>query len=216
MRRTVKIFALITALFLIASQPLSALPGADSQSEAISGAPLSSTTATRSSGIPSVAQQSDAALDPSADVNLQFELLPAALAGESKLMVQLDGEQTGTSLQGGNADYSFSDLRPGMHTARLIMMDARNQPLQGGIATVRFRVNPAATQKPAPTAPQELRGAEPGPPPIPPELRNDGDPGYPMKGSPLPLVSLIGFMLLIGGILPAMRPRKTTIAHPCS
>ena len=159
MRRTVKNFALITALFLIAIHPLSALSGADPQSDA---------TVTQWSGTPLIAQRSDAALDSPSDANLQFELLPAALAGESKLMVQLDGEQAGTPLQGGNVDYSFADLRPGLHTARLMMMDARNQPLQGGIATVRFRVNPAATQKPAPTAPQELRGAEPGPPPIPP------------------------------------------------
>jgi hypothetical protein len=46
--------------------------------------------------------------------------------------------------------------------------------------------------------------------PIPPELRNQGDPDLPVKGSPLPLVSLIGFGLLIGGILPAMRARKIT------
>jgi hypothetical protein len=50
--------------------------------------------------------------------------------------------------------------------------------------------------------------------PIPPELRNQGDPDLPLKGSPLPLVSLIGFGLLIGGVVPAMRARKITGPHP--
>jgi hypothetical protein len=49
--------------------------------------------------------------------------------------------------------------------------------------------------------------------PIPPELRNQGDPDLPVKGSPLPLVSLIGFGLLIGGVVPAMRARKFTGTH---
>lgn len=49
--------------------------------------------------------------------------------------------------------------------------------------------------------------------PIPPELRNEGDPDVPVKGGPLPLVSLIGFALLISGVLPALRPRKITGAH---
>jgi hypothetical protein len=50
--------------------------------------------------------------------------------------------------------------------------------------------------------------------PIPPLLRNDGDPDLPLKGSPLPLLSLIGFGLLIGGVVPALRARKITSAHP--
>jgi hypothetical protein len=49
--------------------------------------------------------------------------------------------------------------------------------------------------------------------PVPPELSKQGDPVLPVKGSPLPLVSLIGFGLLVGGILPAMRARKITRTH---
>ena len=49
--------------------------------------------------------------------------------------------------------------------------------------------------------------------PIPPELRNEGDPDLPVKGSPLPLVSLIGFVLLISGVVPAMRNRRITGTH---
>jgi hypothetical protein len=60
----------------------------------------------------------------------------------------------------------------------------------------------SGAQRPAPVAP------------IPPELRNQGDPDIPMKGSPLPLVSLIGFGLLVGGVMPAMRRRKVLSTHP--
>jgi hypothetical protein len=49
--------------------------------------------------------------------------------------------------------------------------------------------------------------------PIPPELRNQADPDLPVKGSPLPLISLIGFGLLIGGVVPALRAHKVTGTH---
>jgi hypothetical protein len=71
-------------------------------------------------------------------------------------------------------------------------------------STVHAAATPvfSSAQWPAPVAP------------IPPELRNQGDPDVPMKGSPLPLVSLIGFGLLIGGVMPAMRRLKITGTHP--
>jgi hypothetical protein len=66
-----------------------------------------------------------------------------------------------------------------------------------------------ATTEPVISSAQLLAPAAP----IPPELRNQGDPDLPVKGSPLPLVSLIGFGLLIGGLVPAMRARKITRTH---
>ncbi len=52
-----------------------------------------------------------------------------------------------------------------------------------------------------------ILGAAPAPP-IPPELHNDGDIKLPLRGSPLPLLSLIGFGLLIGGAAHALRTPK--------
>jgi hypothetical protein len=71
----------------------------------------------------------------------------------------------------------------------------------GGIAHANANPAVSSAQLPAPAAP------------IPPELRSQGDPDVPIKGSPLPLVSLIGFGLLISGVLPAMRARKITGTH---
>jgi hypothetical protein len=73
--------------------------------------------------------------------------------------------------------------------------------LSGAITQVSANFVSSDAQMPAPVAP------------IPPELRNQGDPDLPVKGSPLPLVSLIGFGLLIGGVVPAMRGRKITGTH---
>jgi hypothetical protein len=64
----------------------------------------------------------------------------------------------------------------------------------------------------SPTASSSLSGAAPAAP-IPPELGAEGDPDVPVKGSHLVLVSLIGFGLLIGGIVPAMRTRKPSGTH---
>jgi hypothetical protein len=71
----------------------------------------------------------------------------------------------------------------------------------GGIAHANAHPVVSTAQLPAPVAP------------IPPELRSQGDPDVPAKGSPLPLISLIGFGLLISGILPAMRARKISGNH---
>jgi hypothetical protein len=62
----------------------------------------------------------------------------------------------------------------------------------------------------------ELKGVAPAPPEIPDELRDDADPHFSLRGSPLPLISLVGFALLIGGFLPPARARRssTRIVHP--
>jgi hypothetical protein len=88
-------------------------------------------------------------------------------------------------------------------------------------ADVRAISGPAITGDSAPapssvTAVQPLAtsldGAAPAAP-VPPELRSEGDPDIPLKGSPLLLLSIIGFGLLIGGMVPAMRHRKITGVH---
>jgi hypothetical protein len=144
----------------------------------------------------------------SKDVDLQLELLPSAMSGNPDLLVQLDnpGVADGT-------ETTFAGLEPGVHTARVILMDEQNQPLQGGVAMIHFRVH-ATTEPPyrATAAPLPVQGA-PAPPPVPPELRSDSDPVVPLKSSPLLLVSMIGFALLIGSILPGIRSRRVAL-HP--
>ena len=144
----------------------------------------------------------------SKNVDLQLEVLPSAMSGNSNLVVQLNNPPAADS-----SDNTFAGLQPGMHTARVILMDEQNQPLEGAVAMVHFRVQAAAP--PAQSSaipPQQLQGV-PAPPPVPAELRSDGDPVAPVRSSPLLLVSMIGFALLIGSILPGIRSRKLVV-HP--
>jgi hypothetical protein len=141
-------------------------------------------------------------------VNLRFELMRPALTGEPNFLVQLDSADP---VSMSDTDYTFSELQPGIHTIQVTLVDANNSPVEGGIATVRFKV-PSATppahgnSSRAQHFASAIAGAAPAAP-IPPELRNEGDPILPFAGSPLPLLSLIGFGLLIGGAAQAMRSR---------
>lgn len=152
-------------------------------------------------------------------VHLHFELAQPSLTGEPNFLVQLDGTDP---INMTDTDYTFPDLQPGIHTIRVTLVDANNVPVQGGSATVQFKVpseQPVNGDDPhgamlrrTPTlssqsiAGRTLAGSIPALP-IPPELRNEGDPKLPLAGSPLPILSLIGFGLLIGGAAQAMRMR---------
>jgi hypothetical protein len=147
-------------------------------------------------------------------IHLHFELAQPALSGEPNFLVQIDSADP---ISMSDTDYTFSDLQPGSHTIRVTLVDANNVPVQGSSATVQFKVpaeqpnksdSPESIVQPRKLvlASRTLAGVPPNLP-IPPELRNEGDPTLPLAGSPLPLLSLIGFGLLIGGAAQAMRAR---------
>ncbi len=143
-------------------------------------------------------------------VHLRFELSQPVPSGEPIFLVQLDSREP---ISMSDTDYTFPDeLQPGPHTIRVTLVDANNMPIEGATATVQFKV-PAlqpANNNGSPviqSAAGNIAGAAPAPP-IPPELHNDGDIKLPLRGSPLPLLSLIGFGLLIGGAAHAMRTPK--------
>jgi len=143
-------------------------------------------------------------------VELRYELARPALSGEPDFLVQLDGADPIDTTE---TSYTFPDLQPGLHTLRVTLVDANHTPVQGGTASVQFTVpnpTPPARTKgssaPSPLFVSNLRGAPPAAP-IPPEL-HEGDPSFPLAGSPLPLISLIGFGLLLTGAVKSMRARK--------
>jgi len=183
-----------------------------SQNQAPAAAPQQSATAIAS---PDAQTQWIRILTPTAGqtltanfVDLRFELVRPALNGEPNFIVQLDSTDP---INMTSTDYTFPELQPGTHTIQVTLVDANNSPVQGGMATVRFKI---ATAPPAKSDSSHgtkqhfahITGAPPSAP-IPSELRNDGDPILPLAGSPLPLLSLIGFGLLIGGAAQAMRTR---------
>jgi hypothetical protein len=147
--------------------------------------------------------------------NLRFETVQPVLSGEPNFLIQLDGADP---INTSGTEYTFTGLHPGIHSVRVTLVDANNSPIQGGAATVQFKVpaigQPARTSGARGTLVypgQSIRGAPPAMP-IPPELLEDGDVKTPLAGSPLPALSLIGFGLLIGGAAQTMRVRKTTRA----
>lgn len=142
-------------------------------------------------------------------IDVRFELRYPALSDEPNFLVQLDSSDPVTT---SDTDYTFADLQPGLHTVRVTLVDANNTPVQGGTATVQFTIpSSSAPASNSNSTPQHfirntLQGAAPSAP-IPPELRNDADPKLPLAGSPLPVISIIGFGLLLGGAVQAMRGR---------
>jgi hypothetical protein len=147
-------------------------------------------------------------------VEVRFELVRPSASGEPNFLVQLDGADPVNMT---STDYTFSELQPGLHSVRVTLVDANKSPVEGASATVQFKVS--AIQQPAhqpahtdgsrgaiASSNRTVAGAAPSAP-IPPELRNDRDVNLPMAGSPLPLLSLIGFGLLIGGAAQTMRSR---------
>lgn len=141
-------------------------------------------------------------------VEVRYELIRPALSGSPNFLVQLDATdpvQTTETIE------TFSDLQPGTHTVRVTLVDANNSPVQGGSASVQFKITaPAAPARDDPraaldTTTEAIAAITPSVP-VPPELLN-GDLNRSTTGSPLPLLSLIGFGLLIGGVARTLRAR---------
>lgn len=140
-------------------------------------------------------------------VDVRFELIsPAADAGSPNFLVQLDGSDP---VRTAVSQHTFTGLTPGIHSVTITLVDANDTPINGGRATVEFAVAPpvppptgAASRKAASQAVADTH--------LPSELRMDGEmsrAGLPGGTSPLPLISLIGFGVLVGGIASAMRTR---------
>lgn len=201
------LLALVAVEFSTAqSQPPTTAPPAGTQSSAVIVNPVAQSPAIRIlTPVAGQTLQSDF-------VNLRFETAEPVLSGEPNFLIQLDGADP---INTTTTDYTFTGLRPGIHTVQVTLVDANNSPIQGGAATVQFKV-PAIGQPVRGNgsrgalvySTQSIAGAPPAIP-IPPELL-DGDARIPLAGSPLPALSIIGFGLLIGGAAQTMRVRKAT------
>ena len=143
-------------------------------------------------------------------VNVKYELVQPALSDEPNFLVQLDAYDP---VQTSETSHTFSDLQPGIHTIRVTLVDANNSPVQGGTATVQFKTTTAppvrdGSRGALDDSDEALASLTPPSIPIPPELLANGDLNIPLSGSPLPLLALIGFGLLIGGAARNMLARQ--------
>ncbi|MFB3813786.1 MAG: hypothetical protein ACE14L_06715 [Terriglobales bacterium] len=129
-------------------------------------------------------------------VEVRYELVnPAvAAAGTPNYQLQLDGH---TPVQTTSTTHTFTGLAPGQHTVLVQLVDANGTPIAGSTNTVRFTVQP----QPAPG------GMAAGPQPEFIQVSQQSEQVLPGGSSALPLLSIIGFGVLLGGIVSALKTR---------
>jgi hypothetical protein len=164
---------------------------------------------------------SDEKFSKTNSVKVRYEVLSATpSAGTPNFLVQLDGD---APVRTRAMEQSFSELIPGTHRVSVQLADANNNPISDSRADVQFAIAPhtAPALRPAPiTGETEALNVTPEPetpePPQlaemhvsqtpPPEIMSISSP-LPSAGSALPLISVIGFGVLVGGIASAMKTR---------
>jgi len=125
-------------------------------------------------------------------VTVQYQLTnPGIAAGTPQYRVQFDNRDPQVTTA---TETTFTGVAPGSHSLTVDLVDANNTPITGSAASLSF----VTVAPPAPRAalPQSDQG------PAPAE-----EPALPSGSSALPLLSLIGFGALVGGIASALKTR---------
>lgn len=142
-------------------------------------------------------------------VIVRFELTnPGIYPGATTFLVQLDDA---APIRTTTTSRTFTGLAIGEHSVTIVPVDAYNTPIPGGRASVQFVVAPqkilAAAQGDASQPAsgdsvnwEDMGSGKPG--------TNQNSDDLPKSSSPLPLISVIGFGILVGGIVSAMKTRS--------
>jgi len=156
-------------------------------------------------------------------VDVRFEITnPGASVNTPTFQVQLDGRDP---VQTTSTDQTFNGLTPGTHTVSVELVDANGTPINGSRTQVQFTV---AAKQPStlPAQPRSPSASGQGPRLLGVAFQqdpaaqqdsaaankdsnkqdSDGD-ALPQSGSILPLMSLVGFGVLVGGITSALKTR---------
>lgn len=160
--------------------------------------------------------------------SVSFELTASTASGTPNFLIQMDGNDP---IRTSTTEYDFTGLAPGPHNVTVTVVDANDTPLAGGRAVVAFLVPQSsgqpATIEPKKAAPAAQPGQQQQPQPrkaspggmayiqpqmmsagyAPPPSLTDDDSKLPSASSALPLLSVIGFGVLLGGIASAMKTR---------
>jgi hypothetical protein len=164
-------------------------------------------------------------------VNVQFELsAPVSASGSPTFRLQLDGHDP---VETTDTQYTFTGLAPGTHTVSIVAVDANSTPINGTQAQVEFSVvqdvPPAGAKSPGaklngspglvnaayqtseqPSGAAADRNAQGSPVQQNSASQESGDQQkLPDSGSGLPLLSVIGMGVLVGGIVSALRTRPS-------
>jgi hypothetical protein len=160
-------------------------------------------------------------------VTVRFELMnPGATAEASpNYLVRLDGRDP---VRTTDTEFTFSGMTSGMHTVIVELIDANGTPINGTRATVQFSI----TAQPIPTEaipdhtdiirqtslhhaahlvaavfPQEMPEQNAPPAQATPARGKRAARRLPQTSTALPLLSVIGLGVLLGGLVSAMRTR---------
>jgi hypothetical protein len=142
-------------------------------------------------------------------VTLRYELQnpTSATAGSPNFKVQLDGNDPVVTA---STEQNFTGLTPGQHVVTIQLVDANGTPIPNSQTQVQFVVLPtpqnaggqnqgAGTSQPSAPLPQASLGSiAVGAPQV--QMAS-----YAPQGSLLPIVSIVGFGVLVGGIVSAIK-----------
>jgi hypothetical protein len=123
------------------------------------------------------------------------QIAPASAAATPTYELRLDGQDP---VHTPETTYTFNGLTPGTHDLIVQQVDANGTPISGTLTEVKFVVV-GASSAPKTGGP----GAALIQPPLPPPPSTD----LPASNSSLPLLSVIGFGILVGGVISALRTR---------
>jgi hypothetical protein len=126
----------------------------------------------------------------------------ASAAGSPNFQLRLDSQDVVTTTA---TDYSFTGLAPGAHTVTVQLVDANGTPVPGAQAVVQFTVLRQTTRT---YGPQAIAAALRLNPATDIHVQQAAPQPMPSAGGALPLLSVIGFGVLLGGIASAMKTRR--------
>ncbi len=144
-------------------------------------------------------------------VDVRYELLtPAVASGTPDFLVQLDATDP---VHTKDTQHTFTGLTPGPHTVSVEVVDANSTPVSGTRTQVQFNVVSSPANQNIPAAPPgSASNSGPGSHLVNASQQSRQKPGskhLPNSGSSLPLLSVIGMGVLIGGIASALRTRHS-------
>lgn len=138
-------------------------------------------------------------------VSVQYELANsgASAAATPTFQIQLDSQDPVTTSA---TEYTFTGITPGAHRVTVQLVDANGTPIAGVSGQVQFFIlRPGATATGGSPARRVLAALKVEDPKEP--LRDLDGHELPAAGGALPLLSVIGFGALVGGIASAMKTR---------
>ncbi len=139
----------------------------------------------------------------SSALTVKYQLSSSSASADSSptYKLQLDSQDPVETIQ---TEYSFSGLKPGNHVLTIELVDANHTPIVGSQAQVSFttvdQLPPATSQQTGELITPSLHKAS-----LPLPADNSA---LPTAGGELPLLSMVGFGVLVGGVISAMRTRK--------